>query len=323
MMQFNWIDWIIVIIVLYQVYEGWDKGILSLLSNTFAFLASLWIAIRFHVQAGGFLIQKFGLPQLWTNVLGYLVLAFPAEMIINSILEWPVRKIPQKIVGSLVNKWLGSLFAVVNALLFVEYLLLIVLAIPSRGTVKRDIKNSRIGSQLVQAAERYGGKVKSSLDSITQEAQKFVTIKPKSEERLNLDVAPEQSQLTNDPQSESQMVTLVNVERSKLGLGELRIDVQLTDIARRHSRDMFERRYFSHFSPEGHDVSYRAKQGGITYRLIGENLAYAPDVSTAHTGLMNSEGHRKNILDAEWSRIGVGVIDGDVYGKMFTQVFAD
>lgn len=323
MMQINWIDWIIFFVVLYQVIDGWDKGIVSLLSNTLAFLGSLWIAIRYHAEVGGFLIQKFGLPQLWTNVLGYLVLAFPTEMVINTLLEWPLRKIPQKIVGSIINKWLGSVFAVVNALLFVSFLLLIILAIPSRGTVKRDIKNSKIGSQLVLLSERYGGKVKSSLDSITQEALKFVTIKPKSQERLDLDVDPQQDQLTVDAESESQMVQLVNAERSRLGLGALRVDGQLTDIARRHSRDMFERRYFSHISPEGHDVSYRAKQGGITYRLIGENLAYAPDVATAHTGLMNSEGHRKNILDREWSRIGIGVIDGDVYGKMFTQVFAD
>ncbi len=248
-MQLNWIDWIIVIVVLYQIIEGWDKGIVSLLSNTMAFFASLWIAIRFHAQVGGFLIQKFGLPQLWTNVIGYLVLAFPTEIVINSILEWPMRKIPQKIVGSFVNKWLGSIFAVVNALLFVSFLLLIVLAIPSRGTVKRDIKNSKIGSQLVLISERYGGKVKSSLDSITREALKFVTIKPKSQERLNLDVAPEQNQLTIDVNSEAQMVTYVNGEREKQGLGFLRIDEDLTAIARKHSQDMFERRYFSHFSP--------------------------------------------------------------------------
>lgn len=322
-MQFNWIDWIISFVVLYQVIEGWKKGIVSLLSNTLAFLVSLWIAIRFHGAVGGFLIQKFGFPQLWTNVLGYLVLAFPAEIIINALLEWPMHKIPQKIVGSFVNKWLGSVFAVVNALLFVSFLLLIVLAIPSRGTVKRDVKNSKIGSQLVLISERYGGTIKSSLDSITQEALEFVTIKPKSQERLDLDVAPDQNQLTIDNPSELQMVTLVNEERSKIGLGALRIDAQLTDIARGYSRDMFERRYFSHFSPEGHDVGYRAKQGGITYRLIGENLAYAPDVSTAHTGFMGSEKHRENILDGQWSRIGIGVIDADVYGKMFTQIFAN
>ena len=322
-MQFNWIDWIIFFVVLYHVIDGWDKGLMSLLSNTVAFFASLWIAIRFHTQVGGFLVTTLGLPQLWTSVLGYLVLAFPSEMMINSVFEWILYKIPKKIAGNIVNRWFGSLFAVINALLLLAFLLLIVLAIPIRGSVKRDIKNSLVGSKLVLLSEAYGGNVKSSLDSITQEALKFVTIKPTSQERLNLDVTPEQNQLTLDSDSETKMIKLVNAERAKLGLSALIAEEGLINIARSHSRDMFERRYFSHYSPEGHDVGYRAKREEITYALIGENLAYAPDVEMAHAGLMNSEGHRKNILDSAWSRIGIGVIDGDVYGKMFTQVFAN
>ena len=322
-MQFNWIDWIIFFVVFYQVIDGWDKGLVSLLSHTLSFMVSLWAAIRYHAAVGGFLVQKFGLPSLWTNVLGYLAIAFPVEMMVNTILESILGRVPQKIMGSFVNKWFGSVFAVLNALLFISFLLLIILAIPSRGSVKHDIKNSTLGSRLVLFSERYGGNVKSSLDSITQEALKFVTIKPKSQERLDLDVAPQESQLTIDASSEAAMIQLVNEERKKLGFSELRLDASLTNVGRSHSRDMFVRRYFSHFSPEGQDVSYRAKQEGVRYSLIGENLAFAPDVATAHTGLMNSEGHRKNILDPEWSRIGVGVIDGDVYGNMFTQVFAN
>ncbi len=322
-MQFNWIDWVIFFVVLYHIIDGWDKGLVSLLSNTVAFLASLWIAIRFHAQVGGFLVAKFGLPSVWTNVSGYLVLAFPSEMVINAILDWPLLKVPQKVVGSVVNRWLGSVFAVANALIFIAFLLLVIIALPVRGTVKRDIKNSRIGSQLVLLSERYGGKVKSSLDSVTKEALKFVTIKPKSQERLNLDVAPSSDILTVDPTSEAQMIELVNRERTKEGLGALRVEEKLTIVARGHSRDMFERRYFSHYSPEGRDVGYRARAEGVEYALIGENLAYAPDVELAHSGFMNSEGHRTNILDPAWTRVGIGVIDADVYGKMFTQVFAN
>ncbi|MBI3956350.1 CvpA family protein [Candidatus Gottesmanbacteria bacterium] len=322
-MQFNWIDWVIFFVVLYQVIDGWDKGLVSLLSNTIAFLASLWIAIRFHAQVGEFLVATFGLPSVWTNVLGYLVLAFPSEMVINSILEWPLLKVSQKVMGSVVNRWFGSIFAVINALIFVAFLLLVIIALPVRGTVKRDIKNSAVGSRLVLLSERYGGSVKSSLDSVTREALKFVTIKPKSQERLNLEVSPEPGQLTIDPGSEAQMIERVNRERAKEGLPTLRVEETLTAVARGHSRDMFERRYFAHYSPEGRDVGYRARQEGLEYALIGENLAYAPDVELAHSGFMNSEGHRRNILDPAWTRIGIGVIDGDIYGKMFTQVFAN
>lgn len=322
-MHINWIDWIIFFVVLYHIVDGWDRGLVSLLSNTIAFLASLWVAIRFHAQVGGFIVAKFGLPLIWMNVLGYLVLAFPVEILINSILAWPLMKIPNKIVGSVINRWLGSLFAIANGLLILAFLLLVVLALPIRGTVKRDIKNSAVGSKLVLLSDRYSGNIKSSLDSMTQEALKFVTIKPKSNERLNLDVAVESNQLTVDGDSEERMVELVNSERTKIGLSALRVEENLVSIARSHSRDMFERRYFSHFSPEGQDVGFRAREGGIEYTLVGENLAYAPDVEMAHIGFMNSEGHRKNILDPAWTRIGIGVIDGDVYGKMFTQVYAN
>lgn len=322
-MQFNWIDWIIFFVVLYNVLDGWDKGLMSLLSSTIAFLASLWIAIRFHAQVGGFLVQTFGLPPLWINVLGYLVLAFPIEIMVNSMLERPLRNVPQKVVGSVVNRWFGSLLAVTNALLFLTFLFLVVLALPIRGTVKRDIKNSLVGSNLVLLSERFGGNVKSSFDSFTQEALKFVTIKPKSHESLDLDVAVDSSQLMVDAESEQRMVELVNKERVSQGLSALRVEEKLTIVARKHSRDMLERRYFSHYSPQGRDVGYRAREEGVAYTLIAENLAYSSDVPSVHTGFMNSEGHRSNILDSTLNRIGVGVIDANIFGKMFTQVFAD
>jgi uncharacterized protein YkwD len=64
-------------------------------------------------------------------------------------------------------------------------------------------------------------------------------------------------------------------------------------------------------------------ESGVQYMLAGENLAYAPTVEIAHKGLMNSPGHRENILRPEFGRIGIGVIDGGIYGKMFTQNFGD
>ncbi len=67
----------------------------------------------------------------------------------------------------------------------------------------------------------------------------------------------------------------------------------------------------------------RLNEAAISYSVAGENLALAPTVQTAHNGLMNSEGHRKNILDPEFKKLGVGVIDNGVYGKMFVQVFTD
>jgi uncharacterized protein YkwD len=103
----------------------------------------------------------------------------------------------------------------------------------------------------------------------------------------------------------------------------LEFDANLRKVARGHSEDMFKRGYFSHYSPEGDSVADRAEEQNIDFLVIGENLAFAPNLELAHRGLMNSEGHRANILSKDYGKIGIGVLDGGVYGKMFTQVFSN
>ena len=65
------------------------------------------------------------------------------------------------------------------------------------------------------------------------------------------------------------------------------------------------------------------EDGSISFTVAGENLAYAPDVATAHQGLMESEGHRRNILDPQFRRVGIGIIATDSWGMMITQNFAN
>lgn len=63
------------------------------------------------------------------------------------------------------------------------------------------------------------------------------------------------------------------------------------------------------------------KHFGIVYRTAGENLAGAGSVAAAHTNLMNSPGHRANILSGSFREIGIGVVSGGLYGKIFVQLF--
>ncbi len=63
--------------------------------------------------------------------------------------------------------------------------------------------------------------------------------------------------------------------------------------------------------------------GGVSFILAGENLAVAPTISIAHKGLMDSPGHRENILRPQFHRVGIGAARGGRYGIMFTQNFAN
>jgi len=126
-----------------------------------------------------------------------------------------------------------------------------------------------------------------------------------------------------DEVSEVAMFSAINDEREKRGVAKLGWHSEVVLVARSHARDMWERNFFGHFSPELEDVGDRLKIAEIKYRLAGENLALAPTVQTAHTGLMNSKGHRENILDPQFGKVGIGVIDNGIYGKIFVQVFTD
>ncbi len=121
--------------------------------------------------------------------------------------------------------------------------------------------------------------------------------------------------------AEQQMLNLVNQERAKNGLSPLKADLELTKVARLKSQDMIKNNYFSHQSPTYGSPFDMMKRFGITYNTAGENLAGNGSVSGAHTALMNSSGHRANILSTKYTHIGIGIQSGGNYGMMFTQMF--
>lgn len=122
-------------------------------------------------------------------------------------------------------------------------------------------------------------------------------------------------------QDEALMLQLVNKERLQAGLQPLSVDSRLVELARKKSKDMVDVGYFAHYSPTYGSPFDMMRAAGVNYRTAGENIAGAPTVETAHRALMNSPGHRANILNPAFTHIGIGIVDGGPYGKMFTQMF--
>ena len=118
---------------------------------------------------------------------------------------------------------------------------------------------------------------------------------------------------------ESEVVRLVNIERSKKGLKPLAEDWQLSRVARYKSQDMKDKKYFSHTSPTYGSPFDMMKKFGITYRTAGENIAMGQRTPQAVvTAWMNSSGHRANILNPSFTKIGVGYVAS---GHYWTQMF--
>jgi uncharacterized YkwD family protein len=120
-------------------------------------------------------------------------------------------------------------------------------------------------------------------------------------------------------QFERQVVELTNQERAKNGLPALKIDTELSKVAREKSNDMQAKNYFSHTSPTYGSPFDMMKQFGIDYRAAGENIAMGQrSPEEVVKAWMNSEGHRKNILSSNFTHIGVGhTANGNYWTQMF------
>ncbi|WP_391205788.1 CAP-associated domain-containing protein [Psychrobacillus sp. L4] len=106
---------------------------------------------------------------------------------------------------------------------------------------------------------------------------------------------------------EFQLFDLTNAARAIRGLSILTYDQAVSNTARKHSEDMAIHNYFSHEDLEGKSPFDRMEEDGLLFTYAGENLAYGQASSIfAHEGLMNSSGHRKNILSSDFHNLGVG-----------------
>lgn len=118
---------------------------------------------------------------------------------------------------------------------------------------------------------------------------------------------------------EQQVVDLTNQERAKNGLPALKVDLELSKVAREKSSDMQRNNYFSHTSPTYGSPFDMMKQFGISYKAAGENIAKGQRTpQEVVNAWMNSEGHRKNILSSNFTHIGVGYV---AEGNYWTQQF--
>lgn len=317
----NWIDFVILLIVILFAIEGIKRGFFNQLFNILGFIFSLVLALTFYSFVADNLISLFKLPKIAANPIGFLLVWLVAETAFFAVLTFIFRKYHEYLKDNKINKYLGFLPGALNALLFLSFVLLFVVSFPIRPDIKQDIYDSKIGSFLVTRATALERPLNNVFGPITKQGLTFLTVKP--EDKGAIDLQFTQNELTVDSVSEQQMFKLVNEERMRNDAKPLIWNENLANVGREHSEDMFKRGYFSHFSPEGKDVGDRLLESGIEYSYAGENLALAPNVGRAHTGLMNSPGHRRNILDPAFGKIGIGAVDGGVYGKMFTQVFTE
>ncbi|MES2965257.1 MAG: CAP domain-containing protein [Bdellovibrionota bacterium] len=116
-----------------------------------------------------------------------------------------------------------------------------------------------------------------------------------------------------------EICAIANVERAKVGAKPLKLEATRSEVAQAHAEDMVSRNYFSHTSPDGDGPDDRLRAAGVTWSTWGENIAKNSSGSAASvmTQWMNSSGHKANILNGSFGRLGVGK-QGSDWVQVFT-----
>jgi uncharacterized protein YkwD len=108
--------------------------------------------------------------------------------------------------------------------------------------------------------------------------------------------------------AEARLLVLLNAARAKAGLAPLASDAELRVIALGHSEDMARAHFIGHVSPTTGNPEDRIKRAGVPVTGGGENIARAAGADAAHQDLMDSPGHRSNMLSPRFTHVGIGVV---------------
>ncbi len=315
----NWIDAALLVIVILAMWAGWQKGFILGFIDLLVWMGSLLAGFFSYKFFGGLLQQGFPSLGVWTLPLAFLIAIVLARILLSLIFNRVLKATPLAAHEHGVNHALGLVPGFINGLLYATIVAALLLALPLSATISAETKSSPLAARLATGVEWLDHKLSPIFKDATRQTLNSLTVEPKSEETVKLHFTVKNPEPRAD--LEAQMLAMVNEERTKRGLPPVKADPEMTAVARAHSRDMFARGYFSHYTPEGKDPFERMKEANIRFITAGENLALGQTLAICHQGLMNSPGHRANILRPNYGRLGIGILDGGLRGLMISQEF--
>lgn len=315
------IDLAFVLYAAWGMRQGYKRGFLASALDALGFVLALGASFALYGAAAEIISAQFEMPRTLAKPVAFFGIWIVAGYAASLASVFIYRRIPKAHRMSTVNRAFGLAPGFVDAAFTCAVALALTVALPVPTGLKTAIHASPTGDTLARAGEAFDAAVTGMFGDDVRETLSFMTVRRESGDRLDLRFKTEG--YVPDSALEERMRAMVNAERAKEGLPALAFDAELLKIARAHAGDMLRRGYFAHVSPEGTTPSGRADAVRFRYQWFGENLAIAPGLEEAHRGLMDSPGHRANILSPKFGRVGIGVLDAGPYGLMVVQNFAN
>ncbi|HUD31826.1 MAG TPA: CvpA family protein [Variovorax sp.] len=315
----NLVDLLLVVVILLGMGSGWRQGFVSGLLSLATLAVGLLLALAFHAPVAAWLAGQDWVADPWAAPAAFGIVLLVASLLLGGIARALMRRLPHGVHAHGLNRWLGLVPGFITGCIHAAVIAVVLMAWSPSDRVAAEVRAARLAERLSMPAEWLEERLRPIFEPAVKRTMRGLTIAPESHESVKLPFTVAQARPR--PDLEATMLVLVNAERVKAGLPPLQADPQALDTARAHSQDMFARGYFSHIGPDGASPFDRMRANGLRFRTAGENLALAPTLPMAHRGLMDSPGHRANILQPAFGRLAIGILDGGRHGLMVTQTF--
>jgi uncharacterized protein YkwD/uncharacterized membrane protein required for colicin V production len=314
----NAVDLLLLLIVALGAWHGWRRGFLRCTAELAAFVAAVLIALWYSLPAAAYL-DRWGLVKApWAAPAAFLLLLVLGRVLLDAGVRW-VASPARPGAASMLDRSMGVLPGTMTGLVNAAIVAMVLLAGPFGDSVSKSVQSSALALRLAAPADWLEARLGPIFEPAISRAIGKFTVAPPEDALVELPFVVTDARPR--PDLEAAMLVLLNEERRKHGLRPLKADPQALETARAHSADMFARSYFSHITPDGRTPFDRMRHSGLRFMVAGENLALSKTVPLAHQGLMNSPGHRANILRPAFGRVAIGVLDGGRHGLMVTQTF--
>jgi uncharacterized membrane protein required for colicin V production len=318
------LDFLLGIYLAVLAARGWLRGFVREALDLVGLILGVVIAFRLSEPVGNFVSDRFGVSPEWARISAgvalFVLVGFGLSLVarlLSRVMRLPGLNLLNRLGGAVVGVAWASL------LLILAVSVLRAMPLPAAeeaiddSVVARALTNPEAPTQRLFLALA-GDRVLDSLLALgpllgdrraVLDPEESVAIPPA--DAADLDPAPSDATL---------IFELINRARLDQGLSPLVWSEGLAEVAQAHAEEMYRLGYVSHVSPNTGRVTDRVAAAGIRLMLVGENLALAASARAAHAGLMDSPGHRANILHTGFDRVGVGAVLGP-YGLMVVEVF--
>lgn len=316
-------DAVIIALIAYAGYLGAKRGLILVILELVSFVAATVAAYLAYDNLGGWVKATAHATASLSNVAAFALIWVSVEILCAiGIRIYVLPRLEHRMRASRWQQIGGGSLNAIKALAITVVMLIIFAGLPIPTGIKQFVTQSYVAKFLLSKSGQLQVTLNGGIGRDLGESLNFftVTAEPESNERIDLGFT---TTGPVDARAEDAMLVLVNRERTSRGLKPLAMNNRARLVARTYSTDMFGRGYFSHINPEGKNPFDRMRAGNVVFEVAGENLALAPTLQLAHDGLMNSPGHRANILNPEYTTVGIGIIDGGPYGVMVAQNFTD